>query len=854
MPKKAIVPEEQALSNTLRILPISGRPIFPGIFTPLMINSQEDVKVVEEAYAADGHIGIVLVKQDSENPAYDNLYEVGTLAKIIKKINLPDGGVNIFISTIKRFKMLDVLNPRNPITASVQYFDDVEENSFKVKALTRTLVTEMKEIADNNPLFTEEMRLNMVNIEQPGKIADFVASILNIEKEDQQRILEIRDIPRRMETVLVFIKKEQELLRVQKKIQVELNNKIEKNQRDYFLREELKTIQEELGIASDSKSSDYLKFEKALANLNLEGEVLESVQNELEKFKLMDPHSSDFMITRTFLDTIIKLPWNDENPENYTLAKAKEILNNDHYGLDDVKERMIEYLAVRKLKNDSKGSIILLVGPPGVGKTSVGHSIAKAMNKPFYRFSVGGMRDEAEIKGHRRTYVGAMPGKIIQGLKTVKSKSPVFMIDEIDKMGSSNQGDPSSALLEVLDPEQNKNFRDHYLDVPFDVSNILFILTANSLKGIPAPLRDRAEIITLSGYIDAEKVAIAKNYLVPKSLEKNGLSKNQVKYDNKTLLYIANSYAREAGVRNLEKHLDKIHRKYATELLLNSDTEKAIDELLSMQLERLTEKIEFESAVEELSKLVNSDIKSDLVTVMPGFTTHIEKKATTKSKEEKAKQKEVKALLKTSFTPKIEDITKYLGKPIFDDEINKVVADIPGTAIGLAWTSMGGDTLLLEAISMPGRDGLRLTGQMGDVMKESATIAMAWTRAYVLKNKIKKLEYFTKNTIHLHIPEGATPKDGPSAGITMVTTFLSLIKNKKIKKNIAMTGELSLTGKVLAIGGLKEKTVAAKRNGIKEIIIPKANVRDLDDIPEHVKKGITFHPVSKIEEVLEIVF
>ncbi len=853
MPKKAIVPEDQALSNTLRILPISGRPIFPGIFTPLMINAQEDVKVVEEAYADDGHIGIVLVKSDEENPGYANLYDVGTVAKIIKKINLPDGGINIFISTLKRFKMLEVVNDNSPIVASVQYLDDIEEHSFKVKALTRTLVTEMKEIAENNPLFTEEMRLNMVNIDHPGKIADFVASILNIEKEDQQRILEMRNIPRRMETVLVFIKKEQELLRVQKKIQVELNNKIEKNQRDYFLREELKTIQEELGIASDSKSSDYLKFEQAIRNLHLEGEVLEVVTNELDKFKLMDPHSSDFMITRTYLDTIINLPWNDENPENYTLAKAKEILNNDHYGLDDVKERMIEYLAVRKLKNDSKGSIILLVGPPGVGKTSVGHSIAKAMNKPFYRFSVGGMRDEAEIKGHRRTYVGAMPGKIIQGLKTVTSKSPVFMIDEIDKMGSSNQGDPSSALLEVLDPEQNKNFRDHYLDIPFDVSNILFILTANSLQGIPAPLRDRAEIITLSGYIDAEKVAIAKNYLVPKSLEKNGLSKNQVKYDNKTLLHIANSYAREAGVRNLEKNLDKIHRKYATELLLKPDTEKAVDELLAMQIERLNEENQYTTVVNELSQLVESENPINIDEVMPGYTKYSKKKSAI-TKEEKAKQKEVKELLKTTFTPKIDDISKFLGKPRFNDETDMVKADVPGTAIGLAWTSIGGDTLLLESIAMPGKEGLRLTGQMGDVMKESAAIAMTWTRSYALKKGIKKLDFFNKHTIHLHIPEGATPKDGPSAGITMVTTILSLLKNKKIRKNVAMTGELSLTGKVLAIGGLKEKTIAAKRYGIKEIIIPKANVRDLDEIPEHVKKGITFHPVSRIEEVIEIVF
>ncbi len=837
MSEKIIIPVEQPLSNTLRILPISGRPIFPGIFTPLMISAAEDIQVVEDAYADNGHIGIVLLKTESEKPTFSDLHSVGTVARIIKKINLPDGGINIFISTLKRFRLVEQISHTNPIIAAINYLDDTEEQSFKVKALTRTLMSEMKEISENNPLFSEEMRLNMINIDHPGKIADFIASILNIEKEDQQRILEMQNIPRRMETVLVFIKKEQELLRIQKKVQSELNEKIEKNQREYFLREELKSIKEELGLVSDAKSSDYQKFKEKIDAFNFEGEVLEAVTNELDKFNLMDPHSGDYNITRTYLETIISLPWLNGEQENYSLSVAQQILDNDHYGLEDVKKRIIEYLAVRKLKNDSKGSIILLVGPPGVGKTSVGHSIAKAMKKPFFRFSVGGMKDEAEIKGHRRTYVGAMPGKIIQGLKIVKSKAPVFMIDEIDKMGSSYHGDPSSALLEVLDPEQNKDFRDHYLDVPFDVSNILFILTANTLEGIPAPLRDRAEIIHLSGYIAQEKVAIAKKYLVPKSLSKNGLSKNQVRYDNTTLLFIANSYAREAGVRNLEKNLDKLHRKYATSLLSNPETEKKVDELLNIKVEA---KKEYDAVV-GAQKKENSKNKRKIKSYVVGS-------------EEKQKQKEVDMLLDVPFTPTTEDIITYLGKPIFNDEDDKKKAETPGTAIGLAWTSMGGDTLLLEAISVPGKEGLKLTGKLGDVMKESASIALSWVRSYALNNKIKDLEFFTSNTIHLHIPEGATPKDGPSAGITMVTTLLSLLKNKPIKKNIAMTGELSLTGQVLAIGGLKEKTVAARRNGIKHVIIPKQNERDLDEISEHVKKGIQFHPVSRIEEVLEIVF
>ena len=778
----SIVSVEQILPNKLRIIPISGRPIFPGIFTPLMVSSGEDVKAVDESYNDDGFLGIIMTKTDDEAPGASNLYEIGTVARIIKKINLPDGGINIFISTVKRFKIRKVLNNKNPILATVEYLDDEEDSTFEVKALTRALVSEMKEISDNNPMFSEEMRLNMVNIDKPGKVADFVASILNVEKEDQQRVLETINVRQRLEQVLVFIKKEQELLRIQKKIQTELNEKIEKNQREYFLREELKTIQEELGTDSHGNQNDYTKFKEKIESLKFEGEIKETVESELAKFSLMEPNSSEYIVTRNYLELVCALPWKTDEIEDYNLEQAQKILERDHYGLEDVKKRIMEYLAVRKLKKDNKGSILLLVGPPGVGKTSVGHSIANAMNKKFYRFSVGGMRDEAEIKGHRRTYIGAMSGKIIQGLKITKSKSPVFMIDEIDKMGSSNQGDPASALLEVLDPEQNVSFRDNYLDLPFDVSNVFFILTANTTDSIPGPLLDRAEVISLSGYIDQEKIQIAKKYLIPKNLEKNGLKKNQIKYTNASLVKIAEEYAREAGVRNFEKCIDKVNRKVITKML--------------------------------------SAAKPD----------------TTKT-----------------FSIDSPDLAEYLGKPVFDEsEIKR--ASKPGTAIGLAWTSMGGDTLLLEAISFPGKGELQLTGQMGDVMKESAQIAFNYVKQYVQEKGIKDSEWFEKNTVHLHIPEGATPKDGPSAGITMATTFMSLLSSKTIKKNLAMTGELSLTGQVLPIGGLREKTVAARRNRIKTIVIPKANLRDLDEIPDHVKAGIKFIPVTDVREVLNTVF
>jgi ATP-dependent Lon protease len=521
-----ILPVDKVLPNKLSIVPLQERPIFPGIFTPLMINNPEDIRLIEQAYGADGYIGLVMLKNDVEHSLATDLNSVGTAAKIIKKINLPDGGLHVFVSTIKRFKIRKTLHVSAPIVCAVDYLEDEEDDTFEVKALTRALLSEMREITENNPLFSEEMRLNMVNIDQPGKIADFIASILNIEKKEQQAVLEILNVRHRMEKVLVFIKKEQELLRVQKQIQKEVNQKVEKNQREYFLREQLKTIQEELGTDSEGNATDYQKYREKITNLNFSGEIKESLDNELEKFRLLDPSSPEYTTSRNFLELVVQLPWNDVPTEDYNLLKASKVLENDHYGLEDVKKRIMEYLAVRKLKNDNKGSILLLVGPPGVGKTSIGHSIATAMNKPFYRFSVGGMNDEAEIKGHRRTYIGSMCGKIIQGLKITHTKSPVFMIDEIDKMGSSIHGDPASALLEVLDPEQNVSFRDNYLDLPFDVSNVFFILTANTLDSIPGPLLDRAEIIQLSGYIDQEKIEIAKKYLIPKNLEKNGLKKS----------------------------------------------------------------------------------------------------------------------------------------------------------------------------------------------------------------------------------------------------------------------------------------------------------------------------------------
>ena len=774
-----IIPASQVLPLKLHVLPLQGSPIFPGIFTPLMVASAADVQVVEQSLSEHGFIGLVLTESpEMESPTAEQLRKVGTAAKIVRKVNLPDGGLNLFISTLKRFRIKKVMARENPITVAAEYLEDVNFENDEVRALTRSLIGEMKKISENNPLFSEQMRLNMVNIDHPGKIADFITSILNIDRAEQQKILETLDVHERMMKVMVFIRREQELMQLQQKIMQQINEKISKSQREYFLKEQLKSIKNELGMAVDAKSSEHQRFKEAIEKLPLDPEVREPVEQELEKFSLMEPSSAEFIVTRNYLETIVTLPWGDSPAQEVELDKARKILDEDHYGLEDVKERILEYLAVRKLKKDSKGSIVCLVGPPGVGKTSVGKSIARDLGKKFFRFSVGGMRDEAEIKGHRRTYVGAMPGKIIQGLKIVKVKDPVFMIDEIDKLGVSYQGDPSSALLEVLDPVQNVAFRDHYLDLPFDIGDILFITTANTLDTIPAPLLDRMEVIRLSGYINDEKVAIARRYLIPKSLAASGLAKGSVGYDREALLAIAEGYAREAGLRNFEKALDRIHRKLAREHLLGGG--------------------------------------------------------------------------KTPRSIGAEMLEKYLGKPLFQDEGLKAI-DQPGMAVGLAWTPLGGAMLTIEAVANPGKEGFSLTGQLGDVMKESAKIAYTWVRHAADGFGVGK-EFFEENQIHLHVPAGATPKDGPSAGITMASCLLSLATGRRLKSNLAMTGELSLVGQVLPIGGLKEKVIAAKRNKIREVIFPAQNQKDLSEIPENVKKGIRFQAVERMEQVLEKVF
>lgn len=779
---KEILPAEQTLPNNLFLLPIVGNPVFPGLFTPLMITDQADLDVVDQASKHGGYIGLLLTRSDvpKDGPyTKDDLYEIGTVAKIMKRIKLPEGGESVFISTLKRFRTLEYFPSGQYLVAAVQYLDDIEDEPDELRAWTRLLVSEMRQLTRNNRIFSEEMRLNMVNIDHPGKLADFIASIINADRTQQQSVLETLVVRRRIEKVLVFIKNEQNIAEVQEKIQQRVNQRVEKNQREYFLREELKSIQQELGMTTDPKNELIARLKKRFDALHFQGEVKETVDKEMNRIAGLDPNSPEYAISKTYLEIIADLPWEEPKPENYSIKEAREVLEKDHYGMKDVKDRILEFLAVRKKKQDTKGAIICLVGPPGVGKTSVGVSIAKALKKKYFRFSVGGMNDESEIKGHRRTYLGALPGKIIQGLRITKVKNPVFLIDEIDKMGQSLQGDPASALLEVLDPEQNSTFRDNYLDLPFDVSEVLFICTANSLDTVPAPLLDRMEIIEMSGYTSQEKLAIGRKYLVPKTMKKEGLTAEEIHYTPTILLKIAEQYAREAGVRHFEKLLERINRKVALEI-----EEKKVEKLP-----------------------VRIDDKK---------------------------------------------LVAYLGQPIFtQDEIVK--ADKTGTAVGLAWTSMGGDVLLIEAESMPGKGELKLTGQLGDVMQESVNIAWSWIRSHASRHGIDD-GWFQTHNVHLHVPEGATPKDGPSAGITMTVALYSLVTGQVMAPDMAMTGELTLKGKVMPIGGLKEKVLAARRNRIKTILYPKFNQRDLDKLDKDVKEGIEFHPVATIEEVLAYAF
>ena len=770
-----IVAVDQILPEKIFVVPLKYRPVYPGMVTPLVVPPGPLAESLEKVIDNANYLGLVMQKDDSRNGFdSDNVYRVGTLGKILKKMNLPNGGFHILLNTISRFSVSEFTTRTLHPSALVEYHrDSPVENDNEMIALTRSVLSTAKRMMNINPYFTEEMKVTLVNVEEPGRIADFVCSILNLEKNEHQEILETFDIRRRLEKTLSFLSREVELAELQQKIQGKVDEKIQNQQREHLLREQLKAIRNELGGNEKSdKDADY--YRKKITQLNMPKETSEKVLNDVAKLENIEPQSNEYGVLVNYLDTIIELPWSKPQQKTINIAQARKTLDKDHFGLEDVKQRIIEHLSVRIMRKEETGSIICLVGPPGVGKTSLGKSIAKAMQKKFFRFSVGGMRDEAEIKGHRRTYIGAMPGKLIQALKVVKEPDPVLMLDEIDKMGSSYQGDPASALLEVLDPSQNHEFRDHYLDIPFDLSAITFITTANTLETIPGPLLDRMEVIALSGYILEEKVKIAQKYIIPRSIELSGLTlKNARKITPGALKAIIDGYSREAGVRNLEKQIQKIYRKNATSIV----------------------------AKEKVSMTIT--------------------------------EKELPALL---------------GIARFKKESKQKITHA-GTALGLAYTSMGGATLFIECTAIAGKERFKLTGQLGKVMTESADIALTYIQSITQDS-----DFWGKNQVHIHVPDGATPKDGPSAGVTIATALYSLYKKKPMKNGFAMTGELRLTGDVLPIGGLKEKTIAARRVGIKKIIFPADNQPDWDELPETIRKGMTPYPVSHFEEIMKLIF
>lgn len=799
---RELAPLDTTLPLSIPIVTLKGRPIFPGVVIPVLVaRSEVAEKIKENDVQVIGFLLTASAESDEERsraaqangqPDPADLYTIGTAARVLRKTSLPGGDLNLVVSTLSRFAVRSISADQIPYKASVSYIGETHytvgtHEYDELAALRKSLLEKLAYITRKGvePLFTEEMFESLRATDSPVRVADIVSSVFSFSALQQQALLEIVDPLVRLRALLVFLETEIELSKIQERVAQEINESVEKNQREYFLRRELKAIQKELGGEGSPEQEVVQKLRDLFEGKKeqMVDEVRSSLAEKLDRLSLLESSSSDYAVQLGYLELALSLPWGDTAAPDVSIREAQKILDKDHYGLQDVKERVLEHLAVSKQTGESsghEGSIICLVGPPGVGKTSIGKSIARATGRKFYRFSVGGMRDESEIKGHRRTYVGAMPGKIIQGIKTTQTSNPVFMIDEIDKMGVSMQGDPSSALLEVLDPSQHDSFRDYYLDLPYDLSRILFVVTANTMSTIPQPLLDRMEIIRLSGYVDEEKVAIARNYLVPRSLSSTGLTRSDLVFTAGALQEIARGYSREAGVRSFEKNINKISRKWLKELLLDE-----------------------EGALERPLKVGKDEVR------------------------------------------------QYLGAPLFDDQPHKYTKS--GVVVGLAWTSMGGDTLEVEVAALRGQAGLSLTGQMGDVMKESATIAFTHVRALEERLRIDS-RFFEMHHIHLHIPEGATPKDGPSAGITMATAFVSLALDKKVPTTLAMTGELSLTGKVLPIGGLREKVVAASRQKIRDIIIPEKNKRDLDEIPERSKRGISFHLVKNFEDVVKIVF
>jgi ATP-dependent Lon protease len=766
-----------SLPEALPVMPLRDSVPFPETLTPLAIGQERSVKLVNDVLGGNRMLVMVASKDpESDNPGPDDLYRVGVAGVVARMLKVPDGTLRILVHGAQRVELVEFVNTEPYLVARIREAPDELVPSPEVEALHRNVQATFSRIIEELPYLPEELQIAVTNLDDPAELAHMIAGALRLKTEEKQALLEERNVAKRLRMLSEILARELELVEIGTKIQSQVQSEMEKGQREYFLRQQLKAIQEELGEV-DETQAEAQELRAQLEEAGLPEHAWKQAERELDRFERLPPQAVEYGVIRTYLEWIASLPWSKSTEDNLDLKHARETLDRDHYDIERVKDRILEFLAVRKLKPDARSSILCFVGPPGVGKTSLGRSIADAMGRSFERISVGGVRDESEIRGHRRTYIGAMPGTIIRALRDGGSNNPVLMIDEIDKMGADFRGDPASAMLEVLDPEQNSSFRDHYLDLPFDLSSVFFICTANQLDTVPPALRDRMEIIELAGYTHEEKREIAKRYLVPRQVERNGLGRSKIEFTDDALDLIIDGYTREAGVRNLEREIGSVCRKVAREFA----------------------------------------------------------EGTRRSKR--------------TIRPKT--VTELLGKRRFQPEVQRRTGE-PGVATGLAWTPVGGDVLFVEATAFPGDGKLQITGQLGDVMKESAAAALSY-----IKNAVGSLDgsvpadWFRNHDVHVHVPAGAIPKDGPSAGITMATALASRLTGRPVRADTAMTGEITLTGQVLPIGGLKEKALAAQRAGINRLIIPRRNEPDIDDIPEHLRKRMAFVLVDSVDEVLE---
>lgn len=780
MPDNAVTIDENVkvpIPPEAGILPLRDTVIFPFMITPLLVGREKSVRLINECLAGDKIVGLVTQRKiDVEDPRAGDLYTCGTVCKIHKMIRYPDQRVNIIVQGLQRFRVERFIQEEPFLKAAIVPLEEVVAADMEMQALTRSVSNQFQKILSLSPLPAKELHMSVLNITEPGKLADFIISNMDVEIARKQELLEELDVKARLKKLLFAIDKEIEILELGTKIQSSVQNTISKGMREHYLREQLKVIQKELG-EGDEQSREVREFEESIAKAKMPPEVEEAARKEVGRFGTINPAAAEYTVSKTYLEWLVALPWSVSTTDSLDVRRARKILDRDHFDLEKVKERILEYLAVRKIKKDSKGPILCFVGPPGVGKTSLGRSIAAAMGRKFIRISLGGVRDEAEIRGHRRTYVGALPGRVIQNIRKCGARNPVFMIDEVDKIGIDFRGDPSSALLEVLDPEQNFSFSDHYLEVPFDLSHVMFITTANILDPIPPPLRDRMEVIELPGYTEEEKIAIARGYLIPRQLDEHGLTPRLLSFKKDALAGIIRDYTREAGLRNLEREIGTVCRKIAKG-------------------------------------------------VAQGRTRRV--------------------------TVARDALGRYLGPIKFFSELAERTSD-PGVAIGLAWTPVGGEILFIEAKRMKGRKGLTLTGQLGDVMKESAWAALSYVRANAVRLGLPN-DFFERSDLHIHVPSGAIPKDGPSAGVAIAAALVSLLADRPLASDTAMTGELTLTGKILPVGGVKEKVLAARSAGLKRVILPEKNRKDLQDIPAALRRSLRFCFVNNLSQLLDRVF